>query len=147
MPRTGDTGHTAHALEVYLLGVERRVVVGHLIGAHGCQALGLPAGGSVRLRAFPILFWGDEIPDRVTIEAVSAAQLTIGDAPAAQWFGPAPAGSPPGYPLSAGGADVDASALAEQREVCASHRAAEGRDLPVALGGAERTQIRIEIPL
>ncbi|MBN1643174.1 MAG: hypothetical protein JXA09_18215 [Anaerolineae bacterium] len=146
LPQIAGAGHQAHALEVYLLGVGPRVVVGHMIGARGCQALLLPAGASIRLRQFPILFWGHEIPDQVTIEAISGAQLTIGGEPAAQWFGRGPDGSPPGYPSSEAGADVDARTLAEQREVCAAHRTANGQDLRVALTEVERVQIVIEIP-
>jgi hypothetical protein len=143
-------GHAVHALDVYLLGTPQRVVVGHLSGAHGCQALLLPAEASIRLRRFPILFWGYEIPDQVTIEAISAAQLTIGGEPAAEWFGFDPAGGPAGgpaeYPVSDAGADVDVSALAEQMEVYYTRRAAGDQDLPVALTEVERIQLCVEIP-
>ncbi len=131
-------GHAVHALDVYLLGAPQRVVVGHLSGARGCQALLLPAGATIRLRRFPILFWGYEIPDQVTIEAISAAQLTIGGEPAAEWFG--------FDPVSDAGADVDVSALAEQMEVQFSKRAAGDEDLPIALTEVERIQLCVEIP-
>jgi hypothetical protein len=151
-------GREARTLEVYLLGAPRRVVVGHLSGAHGCQALLLPAGATVRLRRFPILFWGHEIPDQVTIEAISGAQLTIGGKPAADWFGfdpdpdrsakraADPAKPPAQYPVSDAGADVDAGALAEQMEVQFVRHAAGGQDLPVTLTESERIRFCVEIP-
>ena len=138
--------YVVRALEVYLLGIHRRAVVGHLIGAHGCQALLLPGNARIQLRDFPILFWGYEIPDAVTIEAVSAAALRIGGEPAAAWFGPVLDDGPAGYPISESGADVDASALAEQMEVRRSRRAAGDQDLSVALTDLEGMQVRIEVP-
>ena len=64
---------------------EGRVVIGHFLGTGGFQALLLPAHAEVRLRMFPISYWG-EPPDQLNIEVVTAKRLTIGGEEARTWF-------------------------------------------------------------
>jgi len=131
LPLGGDEARYAvDGLDVYLLGRRERVVVG--------QALALPGGGRITLRQFPILFWGDEIPDAVTIEVSAAKEILIGGAPAATWFGL--------DPLSDAEADVDANVLAEQKEVYLTRHAAGGKAVPVSLRGVETMQLEVRIP-
>jgi hypothetical protein len=142
LPHTMGAARQVHALEVYLLGASGEVVVGHLIGARGCQALLLPAGAGLHLRRFPVLYWGYEIPAQVTLEAVSGTALRIGDERAADWFPPDLASGP----CSAAEADVDASSLADQMAVQFSRHTVEDQDLPLGLDARARVEIVVAIP-
>ena len=59
------------------------------LGTGGFNALLLPPGAAVRLRLFPISYWGDP-PDNLEIEIVIAKELTIGSEKAENWFGKSP---------------------------------------------------------
>lgn len=72
-------------VEVFAPRGEGRVLVGHFFGTGGFRALLLPAGAEVRLRLFPISFWG-ELPDRLRVEVVIAKRLQIGGEDAEAWF-------------------------------------------------------------
>ncbi len=62
------------------------VVIGQFFGTGGFRALLLPAGAEVRLRRFPISFWG-ELPDNIEFEMVVAKEFKIEDRTANMWFG------------------------------------------------------------
>jgi hypothetical protein len=62
------------------------VVIGQFFGTGGFRALLLPAGAEVRLRRFPISFWG-ELPDKIEFEMVVAKEFKIEDRTANIWFG------------------------------------------------------------
>ena len=76
-------------LEVFSPRGKGRVVVGRFLGTGGFNALLLPPGAAVRLRLFPISYWGDP-PDNLEIEIVIAKELTIGSEKAENWFGKSP---------------------------------------------------------
>ena len=73
------------SLEVFGPRGKGRVFVGHFLGTGGFYALLLPARAVVRLRMFPISYWGD-VPDHLQVEVVTAKRLTIGGEPAEAWF-------------------------------------------------------------
>jgi hypothetical protein len=73
-------------LQVFTPRGNGQVIIGRFLGTGGFQALLLPPRAEVRLRRFPISFWG-EIPANLQIEIVIASQLTIGDETAERWFG------------------------------------------------------------
>jgi hypothetical protein len=73
------------ALEVFASHGKGRVIVGHFLGTGGFHALLLPGHAEVRLRMFPISYWGD-LPDRLQVEVVTAKRLTIAGKDAATWF-------------------------------------------------------------
>ena len=79
-------------VEVFAPHGTGRVPLGHFLGTGGFRALLLPAGAEVRLRLFPVSFWGD-LPDQLQIEVVTARRLTVGGEEAAVWFGADPASS------------------------------------------------------
>ena len=85
------------ALEAFLLLRTGRVTLGHFLGTGGFNALLLPAHADVRLRRFPISYWG-ELPESVSIEIVIAKSLTIGSESAESWF--------ESVPLSSKNADI-----------------------------------------
>jgi len=85
------------ALESFLLLRTGRVTLGHFLGTGGFNALLLPAHADIRLRRFPISYWG-ELPDTVPIEIVIAKSLKIGSESAESWF--------ESVPLSSKNADI-----------------------------------------
>jgi len=85
------------ALEAFLLLRTGRVTLGHFLGTGGFNALLLPAHADIRLRRFPISYWG-ELPESVSIEIVIAKSLTIGSESAESWF--------ESVPLSSKNADI-----------------------------------------
>jgi hypothetical protein len=89
-----------------------RIVIGHFLGTGGFYALLLPARAGVRLRMFPISYWGD-LPNRLQVGIVVAKRLTIGGEPAAAWFGL--------NPTSSAGADITESVLSQNRMISSRH--------------------------
>ena len=85
----GDKGGV-DTLEVFAPRGKGRVLIGHFLGTGGFNALLLPPGAGVRLRLFPISFWGD-LPDHLQIEVVIARRLMIGGEEGEAWFGIDPA--------------------------------------------------------
>jgi len=79
-------------LEVFSPRGKGHVVVGRFLGTGGFNALLLPPGATVRLRLFPISYWGDP-PHNLKIEIVIAKELTIGSETAENWFGKSPMSS------------------------------------------------------
>src|ERR1044071_759077 len=65
-------------LEVFAPRGNGEVIIGRFLGTGGFHALLLRPGAEVRLRRFPISFWGD-LPASLPIEIVIANGLTIGD--------------------------------------------------------------------
>jgi hypothetical protein len=99
LPSNLGSGHAAvgekggvDTLEVFSPRGKGRVVVGRFLGTGGFNALLLPPGAVVRLRLFPISYWGDP-PDNLEIEIVIARELTIGGDKAENWFGNIPLSS------------------------------------------------------
>jgi hypothetical protein len=79
-------------LEVFSPRGKGHVVVGRFLGTGGFNALLLPPRAAVRLRLFPISYWGDP-PANLQIEIVIAKELTIGGDKAESWFGNSPLSS------------------------------------------------------
>ena len=73
-------------LQVFTPRGNGQVIIGRFLGTGGFHALLLPPDAEVRLRRFPISFWG-ELPANLQIEIVIANQLTVGDETAQSWFG------------------------------------------------------------
>lgn len=99
LPSNLGSGHAAigqkggvDTLEVFSPRGKGHVVVGRFLGTGGFNALLLPPGAAVRLRLFPISYWGDP-PETLEIEIVVAKELTIGSDKAESWFGNSPMSS------------------------------------------------------
>ncbi len=75
-----------NTLEVFTPQGNGQVIIGRFLGTGGFHALLLPPRAEVRLRRFPISFWGD-LPASLQIEIVIANRLTIGGESAQSWFG------------------------------------------------------------
>jgi hypothetical protein len=73
-------------LQVFAPRGNGQVIIGRFLGTGGFHALLLRPRAEVRLRRFPISFWG-ELPANLQIEIVIANRLTIGDERAQSWFG------------------------------------------------------------
>jgi len=99
-------------VEVFAPRGSGRVIVGHFLGTGGFYALLLPAHARVRLRMFPISYWGD-VPDRLQVEVVIARRLTIGSEAAEAWFKLSP--------TSSARADISESALSQTRMIGSRH--------------------------
>ena len=72
-------------LEVFAPHGKGRAIIGHFLGTGGFHTILLPAHAEVRLRMFPISYWG-ELPDHLAIEVATAKRLTIGGEDARTWF-------------------------------------------------------------
>jgi hypothetical protein len=123
-------------LEVYKLGDQGEVVVGHFSGSRGFQALLLPPGGQVQLQRFPIPLWGKP-PASVMIEVVNARSLTVGDEPAEAWFGM--------NPMSTGQVTVLAEALATQRDVILARHTPDRSEVTVTVVADSRIQLQVDL--
>ena len=96
LPSNLGSGHGAigekggvDTLEVFTPRGKGHIVVGRFLGTGGFNALLLPARAELRLRLFPISYWGDP-PASLQIETVIAKNLTIGVDKAESWFGKSP---------------------------------------------------------
>ncbi|MFS8085694.1 MAG: hypothetical protein ACMG6H_08705 [Acidobacteriota bacterium] len=123
------------SIEVFGPRGSGRVVLGHFLGTGGFYALLLPAHAIVRLRMFPINYWGD-VPDLLQIEIVTARNLTIGGEPAASWFGL--------NPISSARADIAESALSQNRMIRSRHTPDRKEVTTLA---EEESRFTIEVPL
>ena len=99
-------------VEVFGSQGQGRVILGHFLGTGGFQALLLPAHARIRLRMFPISYWGD-VPEHLQVEVVTAKRLTIGGEPAAAWFKL--------NPKCSAKADIAESALSQTRMLSSRH--------------------------
>jgi len=79
-------------LEVFAPRGKGHVIIGRFLGTGGFQALLLPPRAEIRLRSFPISYWG-ELPANLDVEIVIARRLTIGGETAESWFGRNPMSS------------------------------------------------------
>jgi hypothetical protein len=132
----GSTMREVDSLDVYRLGVDPRLIVGHWCGSDGFFALRLPAAARVALRGFPVSLWGD-VPDVVTIEVECAEGLAIAGAPAEAWFDV--------DPLCGAGADVDAAPLADQRGVIAARQMPAPQRALVDVVAGIRTRLTFDV--
>jgi hypothetical protein len=122
-------------VEVFAPQGAGRVIIGHFLGTGGFQALLLPAGAEVRLRHFPISYWGD-LPDQLQVEVVMAKHLTVGGESAEAWFGV--------NPSSSVSADIAESAEDWKRQV-SSRATPDNRE--VATFADEDSRIKLQASL
>jgi len=122
-------------VEVFAPHGKGRVVIGHFLGTGGFHALRLAAGAEVRMRLFPISFWGDP-PDQLEVPVIIAKRLTIGGEPGEAWFGV--------DHLSRGKADIDESAQSQKRFVHA-RRTPDSKEVPTLIGEASRVDVKIAL--
>jgi hypothetical protein len=99
LPSNLGSGHAAigqkggvDTLEVFSPRGKGRVIIGRFLGTGGFNALLLPPRAELRLRLFPISYWGDP-PANLELEIVIARQLSIGGDSAEKWFGKNPMSS------------------------------------------------------
>ncbi len=122
-------------LEVFAPYGKGRLILGHFLGTGGFHALLLPAHAQVRLRMFPISFWGN-LPDHLAIEVVTAKRVTIGGESAESWFGV--------NPMSRAGADVAESPFNPRGMLRAKHTP-DNKEMPATI--EEDRRFKIEAPL
>jgi hypothetical protein len=102
---------TLHTVDLYELSGNGHVVIAAFRGEGPFCALSARAPAEVRLTGLPIAWWGPE-PDRLELEASTAAGVLVGGRPLAEYFT---------LELQSDStATVDAAPLADQREVVAS---------------------------
>jgi len=122
-------------VEVFAPRGSGRVIVGHFLGTGGFYVLLLPARAQVRLRMFPISYWGD-VPDHLQVVVVTAKRLTIGGEPAADWFKVNPRCSTT--------ADVAESVLSQAR-MRSSRHTPDGKE--VAARSEEENRFKLDVLL
>ncbi len=122
-------------VEVFAPHGSGRVVVGHFLGTGGFYALLLPAHAQVRLRMFPISYWGD-VPDHLQVEVVTAKRLTIGGEPAAAWF--------KHNPTCSTRADITESVLSQTRMIGSRHTP-DGKE--VGARSEEQNRFKLDVLL
>ena len=74
------------ALETFSLSGKGRIKLGRFLGTGGFNAILLSPHADVRLRRFPISYWG-ELPESLPLEIVIVKSLKIGNESAESWFG------------------------------------------------------------
>ncbi|MBO3462572.1 hypothetical protein G7B40_020365 [Aetokthonos hydrillicola Thurmond2011] len=122
---------TPDGLEVFELKGSGRVVIGRVLGIDGFQALLLPAGAEIRIRNFPISFWG-ELPQVLSIDVITATRLSIGDQLAETRFGINPTSDPR--------ADVR-----EDKQAILSSRDFKNQELPVSMLEEQRFKLNVNL--
>jgi hypothetical protein len=123
------------ALEAFLLTSNGRVTLGRFLGTGGFHALLLPGHADIRLRRFPISYWG-ELPDSVPIEIVIAKSLTIGTESAESWF--------ESSPLSSKDADILKDADQSQRLGKTKHTP-DNKEIAPAIDVERRVELQVSI--
>jgi hypothetical protein len=122
-------------VEVFAPQGDGRVIIGHFLGTGGFRALLLPAGAEVRLRLFPISYWGD-LPDQLQVEVVLAKRLTIGGEEAAAWFGV--------NPISSVKADI-AENLEQGTRHVSSRSAPDNREVATFIDEDSRIKLQVSL--
>jgi hypothetical protein len=122
-------------LEVFAPRGKRRVIIGRFLGTGGFQALLLPAHAAVRLRMFPISYWGD-VPDQLQVEIVIAKSLTIGGEDAATWFKL--------NPTSSAGADISENPTNSSRMIRSRHTP-DNREVATSIEQDQRITLQVSL--
>jgi hypothetical protein len=122
-------------LEVFTPRGKGRVIIGRFLGTGGFRALLLPAHAEVRLRRFPISYWG-ELPSSLQIEIVIAKRLTIGRESAESWFGK--------NPMSSVTADVSED-VESPKTMRQSRRTPDNKEVPAVIQEDRRLQIKVPL--
>jgi len=134
-PASVGTKGGVDGVEVFAPHGEGRVVIGHFLGTGGFQALLLPAHAEVRLRMFPISYWG-EPPDHLDIEVVTAKRLTIGGEEARTWFKL--------NPTSSAKVDIAEDATNSMRMIRSRHTP-NGKEVAILIEKAERFEVQVRL--
>ncbi len=122
-------------LEVFAPRGKGRVIIGHFLGTGGFHALRLPAHAEVRLRMFPISYWGD-LPDQLQVEVVTATLLTIDGKDAATWF--------KGNPTASVKADISEN-LTDPRWMISSRHSPGDREVPAHIEPDQRIKLQVSL--
>src|SRR5260370_1118391 len=122
-------------VEVFAPHGTGRVIIGHFLGTGGFNALLLPARAQVRLRMFPISYWG-ELPEYLQIGVVTAKHLTIGGESAESWFGV--------NAMSRARADIAESSLNPRRVLRAKH-APDNKEVAKTIEEDGRFAVRVRV--
>jgi len=122
-------------LEVFAPRGQGRVIIGHFLGTGGFQALLLPPRAEVRLRLFPISYWG-EPPDPLRIEVVIAKTFSIGGESAEKWFG--------SQPLSSVKADITENAKSTSR-MLRSKSTPDNKEVAARIEEDRRLQLMVSL--
>ena len=122
-------------VEVFVPQGKGRVVLGHFLGTGGFHALYMPARAEVRLRLFPISFWGD-LPDDLQVQVIIAKRLTVGGEEAKAWFAV--------DPLSSVKADIAESPINHIRMLSA-RRTPNNKEVPISI--EEDSRLRLQVSL
>ncbi len=122
-------------VEVFAPHGTGRVIMGHFLGTGGFNALLLPARAQVRLRMFPMSYWG-ELPEYLQIGLVTAKHLTIGGESAESWFG--------ANAMSRARADIAESSLNPRRVLRAKH-APDNKEVPTTIEEDRRFEVRVRL--
>jgi len=122
-------------LEVFAPRGKGRVRLGRFLGTGGFHALLLPPGAEIRLRSFPISYWG-ELPANLEIEIVIARRLTIGGETAESWFGR--------NPMSSVTADISEEAESVMR-ISHTRRTPDNKEVAPAIEADRRLRIQVSL--
>lgn len=122
-------------LEVFSPRGKGRVIIGRFLGTGGFNALLLPPRAEVRMRLFPISYWGDP-PDNLQLEIVIASQLTIGADRAEEWFGT--------NPISSVKADITENAENPMR-MRTSKRTPDHKEVAPQIEEAQRLTLQVSL--
>ena len=95
----------------------------------------LPAGAEVRLRRFPISFWG-ELPDNIEFEIVVAKEFKIEDRTANMWFG--------ANSVCSDGADVEVTPSNKVKSRGSKHTT-DNKEFQPAIEEDERIKLQAQI--
>jgi hypothetical protein len=142
LPSKLGPGHAAigekggvDTLEVFAPRGKGRVIIGRFLGTGGFHALLLPPGAEVRLRHFPISYWG-ELPANLQIEIVIARRLTIGGETAESWFGR--------NPMSSVTADISEEAESSMR-ISHTRRTPGNKEVAPVIEADRRFRIQVSL--
>ncbi|MDZ8139030.1 MAG: hypothetical protein RM049_27750 [Nostoc sp. DedQUE04] len=111
-----------------------KVIVGRFHGTGSFQALFLPAGAIIKLRNFPIEYWGELPKDSLPIEVITATSLNIGSQTARAWFGQDPT------------SDKSADVTQQQLQILSSKYTTDGHELPVSIVEERHLKLNISLP-
>jgi hypothetical protein len=131
-PTPGNGG--VDVLEVYASEGTGKVIVGRFLGTGGFQAFLVPAGGEVTYRKQPVSLWADEPVDSISLDVLIVRDLTIGGAPARDWYASDPT------------CDARADVSRDKEKMLSSRKSPDGKERPVAYSLDERVRLRLELP-
>jgi len=133
-PSIGESGGV-DALETYSPRGTGRVMIGRFLGTGGFSALLLPGNSEIRLRRFPISYWGD-LPKSLEIDVLIVKSLKIGDETAESWFGPGA--------MSSVRADINEDAQ-DIKRMHGSKRTPDNKEVAPVTEGVRKLQLQVTV--